>query len=412
MNSMARPGLSPAWIVVAAGVSASLHVGKLPPAVSMLQQQLGVSLVEAGFLLSTVQVAGMVLGLAVGLMADRWGLRRTMLIGLLLMAAASAAGAAATGFVWLLATRVLEGLGFLLVVMPGPGLIRRSVPASELSGRMGWWGSYMPLGSATALMLGPWVLRAVGWQFWWLLLGASSLLAALAVWRWVPADAAHAPGAAAGSQANAAYQHAWHARLLQTVRSLGPWLVAVSFAVYSCQWIGLVGFLPTIYAQAGLSSQMAGLLTALMAAANVLGNVASGRLLQSGWPPKRSLQTGFVIMALCGVLAFVQWNGESLLPLTGRFLAMVCFSAVGGLIPGTLFTAAVHLAPNTNTVSTTVGFMQQLSCVGQFAGPPMLAALASWAGGWQWSWVMLVALCGVGWSLAIVVGQRWQASQR
>ena len=85
MNRLAQPGLSPAWIVVAAGVSASLHVGKLPPAVGMLQEQLGVSLVQAGFLLSTVQVAGMVLGLAVGLMADRWGLRRTLLIGLIVI---------------------------------------------------------------------------------------------------------------------------------------------------------------------------------------------------------------------------------------------------------------------------------------------------------------------------------------
>ena len=35
-------GLNPSWIIVAAGVSASLHVGKLPPAVPLLQQQLGI----------------------------------------------------------------------------------------------------------------------------------------------------------------------------------------------------------------------------------------------------------------------------------------------------------------------------------------------------------------------------------
>lgn len=70
---MPRPGLNPSWIVVAAGVSASLHVGKLPPAVPVLQQELGISLVQAGFLLSTVQVAGMALGLVVGLGADKWG---------------------------------------------------------------------------------------------------------------------------------------------------------------------------------------------------------------------------------------------------------------------------------------------------------------------------------------------------
>lgn len=70
---MAKRGLNPSWIIVAAGVSASLHVGKLPPAVPVLQQELGISLVQAGFLLSTVQVAGMALGLVVGLGADKWG---------------------------------------------------------------------------------------------------------------------------------------------------------------------------------------------------------------------------------------------------------------------------------------------------------------------------------------------------
>ena len=103
-----RQGVHPSWIVVMAGVSAALHVGKLPPAVPVLQQQLGVSLLQAGFLLSTVQVAGMLLGLVVGLGADRWGLRRSMLAGLLLMAGARALCAIATGFAPLLALRDVE----------------------------------------------------------------------------------------------------------------------------------------------------------------------------------------------------------------------------------------------------------------------------------------------------------------
>ncbi|MFD2980433.1 MFS transporter, partial [Klebsiella pneumoniae] len=84
------------------------------------------------------------------------GLRRSMLAGLLLMAGASALGAIATGFAPLLALRAVEGLGFLLVAMPGPGLIRRCVAPHDLSARMGWWGTYMPLGSAIGLLLGPW----------------------------------------------------------------------------------------------------------------------------------------------------------------------------------------------------------------------------------------------------------------
>ena len=396
-----QSSINPAWIVVAAGVSASLHVGKLPPAVAVLQQQLGVSLVQAGFLLSTVQVAGMLLGLAVGLTADRWGLRRTMLIGLALMAAASAVGAAATSFGWLLITRVVEGLGFLLVVMPAPGLIRRSVSVQAMSGFMGWWGAYMPIGSATALLLGPFVLHALGWQAWWLLLGAASALAGLAVWQLVPPDAS-----CRTAVSSAEAEHPWQARLALTLRSPGPWLVATTFAVYSGQWIGLVGFLPTIYAQAGLTAQVAGMLTAVVAAANLVGNLSAGRLLQRGWSAARCLQMGFGGMAVCALLAFVQWNGEALLPLAARFAVIVLFSAIGGLIPATLFTTAVRLAPDASTVSTTVGFMQQLSCVGQFAGPPLIAALASIVGGWQWTGGLLALLCVCGGALAWAVGKR------
>ncbi len=85
-------GLKPAWVVIAAGVAAALHVGKLSPALPVLATELGVTLLQAGFLLSLVQLAGMTLGLAIGLSADGLGLRRSMLTGLLLLFAASLLG--------------------------------------------------------------------------------------------------------------------------------------------------------------------------------------------------------------------------------------------------------------------------------------------------------------------------------
>mgnify|MGYP000291181405 CR=1 FL=1 len=78
-----------AAVVVAVGVACALHIGKLPVAIPPLQAALGLSLVQAGFLLSLVQLAGMTLGLLVGLAADRLGPRRVMLAGLLLLGAAA-----------------------------------------------------------------------------------------------------------------------------------------------------------------------------------------------------------------------------------------------------------------------------------------------------------------------------------
>ena len=393
MASAAR--IHPSWIIVAAGVSAALHVGKLPPSIPVLQHSLGISLVQAGFLVSTVQLAGMALGLLVGLGADGWGLRRSMLWGLFLLAAASLGGVLAQGFPLLLALRAVEGLGFLLVVMPGPALIRRTVPPEQMRLRMGWWGTYMPLGSALALLLGPVVLASWPWPVWWGALGLVSALAWVAVWRLVP-DGVPLPAAASSAPAAAA---GWGPRLRLTLRSRGPWLVALSFAAYASQWMAIVGFLPTVYAQAGLGAKASGLLTALVALVNVAGNVASGRLLQHGWPAARLLRIGFATMAVCALLAYAQWNGQAL-PLALRFASVLVFSAVGGLIPSTLFTTSVHLAPSEATVSTTVGFMQQCSAFGQFFAPPLVAAVATVVGGWQWTWVVTGGLCAVGWGLA------------
>lgn len=88
---MKRPVIDPAVLVILAGVCAALHVGKLPPGIPVLRAELGLTLVQGGFLLSVMQMAGMTLGVLAGLLADRTGLRRTMLLGLCLLTLGSAA---------------------------------------------------------------------------------------------------------------------------------------------------------------------------------------------------------------------------------------------------------------------------------------------------------------------------------
>jgi CP family cyanate transporter-like MFS transporter len=392
-----RFGIHPSWVIVFAGVCAALHVGKLPPALPVLQDALGITLVQAGFLLSAVQVASMTLGLAVGLSADSLGLRRSMLVGLALLSFASISGGFVDDAQSLLFLRALEGLGFLLVVMPAPALIRRTVDASQLSGRMGWWGTYMPTGSALALLLGPWVIAGLNWSAWWWLLGAVAAFAWGAVWLCVPDVQPPAP-------THNASNDAWPNRLALTLKSPGPWLVALTFAVYSSQWLAVVGFLPTVYAELGLAAGTAGVLSACVALANVSGNIMSGRLLQCGWPAQRLLSIGFACMTLGAVGAYAVWQGEGL-PTSLRFACVVMFSAVGGLIPGTLFSCALRLAPSEGTVSTTVGYMQQLSAMGQFAGPPLVAWVAASAGGWQWTWAVTATLSLAGAVLAHFIGR-------
>ena len=82
-------------------------------------------------------------------------------------------------------------------------------------------------------------------------------------------------------------------------------------------------------------------------------------------------------------------------PPAARYAAVLLFSGFGGLIPATLFALAVRVAPGEGLLATTVGWVQQWSALGQFAGPPLVAWVASAAGGWQWTWVATGA-CSLG----------------
>lgn len=159
--------VDPALVVIAAGVAAALHVGKLPPAIAPLREALGLSLVQAGFLLSLVQAAGMTLGLVFGAAADALGLRRSMIAGLAVLALASVLGGAAPGIAPLMVLRAVEGIGFLLVVLPAPGLVRQLVAPGRVSVMLGVWGAYMPLATALALLSGPLFIQVLGWRGWW-----------------------------------------------------------------------------------------------------------------------------------------------------------------------------------------------------------------------------------------------------
>ena len=382
-----------AWLLVLAGGVAALQVGKLPPALPAMQAELDLTLVQSGFLLSMVQLAGMSLAVFMGLWSDGMGLKRSMVRGLCLLALASGLGAFATSATALLVLRAIEGLGFLLVALPAPALIRRLVPPAQLPGMLGVWGAYMPTGTALALLAGPLFIPVWGWSAWWWLFAGVSLAMAAWVWCSVPADpVAHT--AVAG-------QGAW-LRLRRTLSAPGPWLVALTFGMYSGQWLAVVGFLPSIYAAAGLSGALLGVLTALAAAVNIVGNMASGRLLQRGWAPRSTLCLGFGAMALGSTVAFAHFT-ESLPWL--RFAGVLLFSGMGGLVPGTLFSLAVHLAPGEQQVATTVGWVQQLSALGQFVGPPMVAVLAARAGGWQLTPLFTVGCCAVGAVLAWAAGR-------
>ncbi|XDZ50797.1 CynX/NimT family MFS transporter [Neisseriaceae bacterium CLB008] len=367
--------LTPALLVFGAGVSAALHIWKLPPALPALQLSLGLSLTEAGWLIGVFQLAGMLLGLLFGLFVQRLGLKPSLLLGLLLLALASFCGAFMQGLFGLLAFRIIEGFALLLVTMAAPSLMRQLAPTGRQSFLMALWSSYIPLASMVALLGGSVWLQYWGWSSLWLLCGGLSLLMAMLLWHRLD------PLLLGVGTEPQPWAHTRQA-IRQTLGAKAPWLLSLTFALYSSQWVAIISFLPLIYHQAGVSGALMGTLTALTAGANLSGNLMAGRLLQQQVAPLRLLRLAFITMLLMAFVGF----GLNLGPWI-QFAAICVFSAVGGLVPATLFNLAVRVAPTMGALPMVIGLQQQWISLGQFLGP-LLAAIVVNAYGWGSLWYL------------------------
>ncbi|WP_353742635.1 MFS transporter [Pseudomonas fluorescens] len=391
---MQKISFSPAGIVILSGVVAALHLGKVSPAIPALQVSLNLTMVQAGFLLSLMQLAGMLAGVMIGVFSDGLGLRRSIISGQTILCLASVVGMGARQPDELLMLRALEGLGFLLTTLSTPGLIRQLVSRERLALHLGLWGCYVAMGTSMVFVAGPTLIAAMGWQGCW---GVPAICsAAMIIWlvRAVPSDRQRRPPESTSARWITAPSEAWAHRLWTVLKACGPWRVGIAFAMYSGQWIAVIGFLPSIYADTGLSGPKAGALTALAAFINISGSASAALLLHRGISARRLLLVGYSCMAIMTLFAFGQFTQG--MPVV-RYGAVLIFSAVGGVIPGTLFMIAVSVAPNERTVSTAVGWVQQISSMGMFVMPPLLAKLAGWAGGWHWTWIAsgLVSLIGL-----------------
>ncbi|MFN5719607.1 MAG: MFS transporter, partial [Bradyrhizobium sp.] len=91
-----------------------------------------------------------VLGLAgsvpAGVVIAAVGARRVMLCGLAAITLGAVSGALAPSLVALLASRMLEGLGFLLVMVAAPALLDRAVDVGARDVTMAVWSCVMPFG--------------------------------------------------------------------------------------------------------------------------------------------------------------------------------------------------------------------------------------------------------------------------
>jgi EmrB/QacA subfamily drug resistance transporter len=103
-----------------------------------------------------------------GALADVYGKARMLAIGSLLFGLASALCALAPSVGWLIATRLLQGIGAAILTPSSLALIGAVYPQDERNRAVGVWAAGSALTTAGGPVLGGWLVETFGWQsvFW------------------------------------------------------------------------------------------------------------------------------------------------------------------------------------------------------------------------------------------------------
>lgn len=356
------------WFI---GVLAAAQLGKMAALMPAIRADLGLSLSSAGLMVSLIEAGGASLGAIAGILAARFSGRAVLAAGSILVATAGLAGAAAPDAALLYAARLIESIGYLMVVIAAPSLIAMAAGRASATA-LALWSTFVPVGIAAGTILSGLAASLVDWRLilvFWALIVLTTLPGTFRL----PTMAEHRQTGLA-------------------VPPIAIWALALGFGFYTTLEVGVLGMLPAYLSDAwGFSIATAGVVTGVTSAATIAGSFSAAHLIGIGEGARRPLTLIAIGLAAPAALFFVGFPGRILATgMSGSVVAMavIAANAISGLVAAVAFARLPALLRRSGAalslVTASNGVFAQFGAAGSLIGPPLVGYVASH---WGWSTV-------------------------
>jgi MFS transporter, DHA1 family, multidrug resistance protein len=352
------PDRTPPLAAYAINAAVFLATGARFLAVPLYADHLGASAAVIGILFSAYSLPAAVLAIPGGLLADRFGRRSTLLLGLLAGGVAQVLAGLSGDITVLFATQVVIGVGVGLTQVIVMASLADSVPHERLGRAMGWFAVCMQVGLLTGPAVAGLLLAASGNDFRLILVlsGAPTFVAlALAV------------VFVRGGRRAATEDRSILGPLRDLVRRQAVWALVVALFAGTLIWGTNQGYIALLSERVyGLSTSGVGYLLAIQAIAAVLARIPAGRLVDRFEHPGRLVVPGIVGFAVC----------QAVLPHLSGFWAPAIVLAAGMPFSGVAMTALTVLFARVSDAgarATAMGLFSAVLYSGMAAGPALFA---------------------------------------
>ena len=368
------------WLLFAAGLISAMQIGKVPPSLPDLRVDLAIGMVGASWIAAIFTVIGAIVGIGAGAFSDWLGHRNIVIGSIVCIALGSLLGAMTDSLSILLLTRVLEGAGYIGILVSVPSFTVEASRREDYDFTLGIITPFLPVGFAGMLVLSPLLLEAHGWRGVWyfnaIVAGIFLVILVLGT-----RNLSSLPSArATTTKFNVS-------EIRHAVARPGPLALAMAFFIYGAQWFGLSAWLPTFLVEdQGKSLAVAASLSALIILINGVGNFLAAWLMRIGVPRWSMLAVGPAAMALTSLGIYsAEVDGDVKIA-----LAMAFTFLSGGVAPAIMASVPVH-APLQDQIGAVNGIVMQINSLAYLVAPPLFATAVAMTGGWFVSaWIQVI----------------------
>lgn len=297
-------------ILTAARASMGFQFQSLASVAPLLVDELGVAYADVGFLIGLYFLPGIVLALPGGLLGQRFGDKRLVVLGLALMTAGGVLAGLAGSYAVLFAGRLLAGIGAILLNVLMAKMITDWFAGREIVLAMAIFLNSFPIGIGLALLTLGWLAEVAGWSAAFHATAVStcaSLVLVIALYRPHANDGRAGP---TGEGERISRQEIGLVSLAGTIWGLFNGALMITF-----------GFTPILLVDAGMTVGRAGFLVGL-ATWLVVVSIQVGGIIGERWRRANTLLVvGVSVWGLC-LLLLPTADPVAVLIVLGLFLGL------------------------------------------------------------------------------------------
>jgi len=323
-----------------------------------IMSELSLSYTRAGLLASAFFYAYVIMQIPSGLLGDRYGRRRILLLGLLGGALSAGLTGLAGSFAALFTARALTGAFQGSLFSNDRAIIATVTPPDRIGLGQGVSFAGPGLGLTAGLVIGGLLVEVLPWRTVMMLFGLGPIAAALLIARFVPSPAPSTAQEPLG-------------RRLGGLFANGPlWLLALaSLCAIANQFI-LATWAPLFFQEAGITDVgRAGIYAALQGIAASLGMIVGGfthdRLARRGFESKTVIVAGLAALAL-SMLAMAAVIAQRSVPALAMLVFLAAFFCWS--IWGAVYTLLGRMV-RAEDLGAAFGWSNSISFLGAIVGP-------------------------------------------